>query len=181
MSPPEPEQPFVKTVDRQWILVKTAKGQEEIRTKACKLPARLRRLLIMIDGRSTVGEILDRLASLNDDLEGHLNTLLADGFLAPRDAVPSIAAALSQQPEFNLAKAKGFARFVILGTLGPVGARRVQRIEAAGTVAELRAELDDLRDALPALLSKRQAKDVWGQLEPLMLSIGIGSDPPVDH
>ena len=178
MSPVEPNRPFIKTVDRQWIPVKTAKGQEEIRTKAYKLPARLRRLLIMIDGRSTIGETLERLAALDDDLEAHFGILLADGFLAPRDATPSIAAALSQQPEFNLAKAKGFARFVILGVLGPAGARRAQRIEAASTPGELRAELDDLRDALPALLSKRQAKDAWDQLEPLMMSISIDPDPP---
>ncbi|TCT23898.1 hypothetical protein [Thiobaca trueperi] len=176
----EPNRPSIKTVDRKWIPVKTAKGQEEIRTKACRLPARLRRLLIMVDGQSTIGETIERLAGLDDDLETHFSTLLAEGFLAPRDAVPSIATALSEQPEFNLAKAKGFARFVILGVLGPAGARRAQRIEAASTPGELRAELDDLRDALPALLSKRQAKDAWDQLEPLMLSISIDHDPSPD-
>ena len=178
MSPLEPDRPFIKTVDRQWIPVKTAKGQEEIRTKTYKLPARLRRLLIMVDGQSTIGETMVRLAALDDDLETHFSTLLAEGFLAPRDAAPSIVTVLSQQPEFNLAKAKGFARFVILGVLGPAGARRAQRIEAANTPGELRAELDDLRDALPALLSKRQARDAWAQLEPLMLSNSVDPDAP---
>ena len=36
---------------------------------------------------------------------------------------------------------------------------------------ELRAELDELRDVLPKLMPKRQAEQVWKQLEPLMLSI----------
>jgi hypothetical protein len=152
------------------VLVKTAKGQEEIQTKTHKLSPRQRRLLILVDGSSTVGATLSRLAMLGGEIEAELETLLADGFLAPRDTLPA-GIGFGAQSEFNLDKAKGFARFVVLGSLGPVGARRVERIEAAKSVGELRAELDDLREILPKLLSKRQAKEVWEQLEPLMLSM----------
>ena len=163
-------------MDHSQVLIKTTKGQEEIRTKAFKLSARLRRLLIMVDGHSTVGATLSRLASLGDDTESLLDSLVADGFLAPRYAAtpgtaPSAVPAFISQEEFNLEKAKGFARYVVLGSLGPVGARRVERIDAAKSAGELRAELDDLREILPKLLPKRQAKEVWDQLEPLMLSM----------
>ena len=159
-------------MDRSQVLVKTAKGQEEIRTKAYKLSPRQRRMLILVDGHSTLGETLTRLAVLGDDIEQLLDALLADGFLAPRGGGAPAPTAIPKAAEFNLEKAKGFARFVILGSLGPVGARRVERIDAAKSAGELRAELDELRDILPKLLPKRQAKQVWEQLEPLMLSLG---------
>jgi hypothetical protein len=163
-------------MDHSQVLIKTTKGQEEIRTKAFKLSARLRRLLIMVDGHSTVGATLNRLSSLGDETAALLDSLVANGFLAPRNAPPPGTAspggaAFSPQAEFNLEKAKGFARYVVLGSLGPVGARRVERIDAATSPGELRAELDDLREILPKLLPKRQAKEVWDQLEPLMLSM----------
>jgi hypothetical protein len=182
-------------MDRSQVLFRTAKGQEEIRSKAFNLSPWQRRLLIEVDEQSTLGETLTRIAALGDDSESQLEALLADGFLALR-ASPVEAAAYSiedwsllpddlQNPEdtapagvpvhhhatFNLDKAKGFARFVVLGALGPVGSHRVERIDAAKDVHELRAELDELRDLLPQLLSKRQAKEVWEQLEPLMLSV----------
>ncbi len=163
-------------MDHKQVLMKTAKGQEEIRTKTYKLSARLRRLLIMVDGHSTVGVTLNRLVSLGDDTETLLASLVADGFLAPRNGAPpggasGGGAAFPTEAEFNLEKAKGFARYVVLGSLGPVGARRVERIDAATSAGELRAELDELREILPKLLPKRQAKEVWDQLEPLMLSM----------
>lgn len=174
-------------MDHSQVLIKTAKGQDEIRTKAFKLSARLRRMLIMVDGHASVEQLLQRFESLGDDVESQLESLVSDGFLAPREPVGASASAGASTgapaakpapafgqigAEFNLEKAKGFARFVVLGSLGPVGARRVERIDAAKSAAELRAELDDLRDILPKLLPKRQAKQVWEQLEPLMLSIG---------
>jgi hypothetical protein len=157
-------------VHRSQVLIITAKGKEEIRTQAHELAPRLRRTLILVDGRSTVDETLVRLAVLGDDIEHQLETLLLGGFLAPRDA-PLAAWAMPNGTEFNLDKAKGFARFVILGSLGPVGARRVERIEATKSPGELRAELDELRAVLPKLLPRGQATQVWEQLEPLMVSL----------
>ena len=82
-----------------------------------------------------------------------------------------VEAVIPQFAEFNLDKAKGFARYVVLGALGPVGGKRAARIEQTRSAGELRAELDELRDVLPKLMPKRQAEQVWKQLEPLMLSI----------
>jgi hypothetical protein len=191
-------------MDHSQILMQTAKGKEEIRTKAFNLSPRLRRLLVLVDGESTVAATLSRLAVLGEDLEPALDALLADGYVAPRPSAPPLdtlrcddarvhrergPAPLPATPakatapptplRFNLEKAKGFARFIVLGYLGPVGARRVERIDAAGSAAELRAELRDLRDILPKLLRKRQAKELWDQLEPLMLS--AGTQAPVWH
>jgi len=167
----DPIQLLATSIDRKQILVKTAKGLDEVQTRAHDLSGRLRRLLIMVDGRITVGDLAKRLASLDDNVEGGIMALLADGFLAPR-SIPTTSQPVDEAPEFNLEKAKGFARFVVLGAIGPAGARRIARIDAAKSTGELRMELDDLRDLLPTILPKRQAKHVWDQLEPLMTSLG---------
>lgn len=182
-------------MDHHQVLIRTAKGQEEIRSKAYGLSPGERHLLILLDGHHTVGEILAQHAEIKDEVVSQLDTLLADGFLAPHesafetgaysiddwdlldyehsgplDAAPA-GVPIPQEDQFNLEKGKGFARFVVLGALGAAGANRIERIDAAQSVGELRAELDDLRDALPSLLSQRQAKEVWHQLEPLMLPV----------
>jgi hypothetical protein len=180
------------SMDQHQVLIRTAKGQEELRTKASGLSPALRHLLILLDGHHTMDEILAQHPELRDEAAAHLDALLADGFLVPHesafetgaysmddwdlldyehsgplDAAPA-GVPIPAEPAYNLEKAKGFARFVVLGALGPVGATRIERIDAATSAGELRAELDDLRDVLPQLLSKRQAKQVWEQLEPLM-------------
>ena len=185
---------------RHQVLVRTDKGQDEVRTLVSTLPPVQRRLLILIDEHATVDETLRRLVVLDEDIETHLQTLLAEGFLAPRPAVCEacgltadqwelFAAGLldpwevhpagdlaHEEPTFNLAKAKDFARVTVLESLCPVDARHIERIEAAQTVGELRMELDALRESLPKLLPHHQAKEVWAQLEPLMLP--LNPDPP---
>ena len=182
-------------MDQHQVLIRTAKGQEEIRSKAFGLSPGQRHLLILLDGHHTVGEILAQHAEIKDEVVSQLDALIADGFVAPHesafetgaysmddwdlldyehsgplDAAPA-GVPIPQEEQYNLDKAKGFARFVVLGALGPVGAHRIERIDAAQSAGELRAELDELRNALPQLLSQRQAKEVWQQLEPLMLPV----------
>ena len=176
------------------VLVRTAKGQEEVRTLVSTLPPAQRRLLILIDEHDTVDETLRRFAVLGDDIETHLETLLAEGFLAPRPAVCEACGLTADQwelfaaglldpwevhpagdprhdePIFNLEKAKDFARVTVLESLCPPDGH-VERIEAAQTVGELRVELDALRESLPKLLPQRQAEQIWARLEPLMLPL----------
>ncbi|MCB1822594.1 MAG: hypothetical protein KDI73_13615 [Candidatus Competibacteraceae bacterium] len=168
------------------VYVKTAKGQEEIQSRTYKLPANLRKLLIMVDGCSTAGEMIERLTSLGD-MTLALAELEAGGFIAFRTSptsqtIPASNTAggalpvtsLAEQaaePQFNLDKAKSFARSILLSAMGPSAGRRIERIEAATTVEELRLEVDAIHEMLPKVLSKRQAEQAWKQLEPIMLSI----------
>ncbi len=78
---------------------------------------------------------------------------------------------LGPQPEFNMEKAKGFIRFILLGAMGPSAERRINRIEATTTPEELRVELDAIHDMLPKILSKKDAQQAWHQLEPIMASL----------
>ena len=176
-------------MQRNQVPLKTAKGLQEIEQRAHGLPVERRQLLIMVNGRSTVAELAAKLMKFGE-IEPMLAQLEADGFIAPdpkfapapeKPQKPAAASAGSGQPhrfeafdpsEFNLESAKGFVRFILLGTLGPTAERRINRIEATTTVEELRLELDGVRDMLPKVLSRQEAQRAWRQLEPLMVSIG---------
>ncbi|EXJ16346.1 hypothetical protein [Imhoffiella purpurea] len=166
----DPSQVASGTLDPRQIFIKSQKGLQEIQTRAFKLPARLRRLLLMVDGRSTLGDLMRRYENLGDDLEDQFQRLVADGFLVERRSARN-QDDRNESQVFNLDKAKGFARFVILGALGPAGSHRAERIERCVNPEDLYLEIQDLCDTLPSLLSSRQAKHVLDQLEPLMASL----------
>ena len=89
--------------------------------------------------------------------------------MLPLAVPPSTVAA----PAFNFDKAKGLIRFTLLGAMGPSAARRIERVEAAKTLEALRSELESIHEMLPKVLSKRQAEQVWKQLEPIIFSIAL--------
>lgn len=49
-----------------WILAKTVAGVEEIATRTRRVPPRLRTMLILVDGRRSVAELIDAAAGLGD-------------------------------------------------------------------------------------------------------------------
>jgi hypothetical protein len=73
------------------VYVKTDKGRDEIQTRKHQLPATLRSLLIMIDGRSTAGEILKQVAPMGITPDA-LEQLVAQGFIALDRPAPETAA-----------------------------------------------------------------------------------------
>lgn len=95
------------------ILVKTAKGQEEIEKRTHKLAGRLRAVLFMVDGQRTVGDLLEQAGGLADQLADQLEELSAQGFLAdsspvvevPEPAVVAPAPRPAQPPAPSTAKA----------------------------------------------------------------------------
>lgn len=62
------------------IYDKTEKGREEIATRKNGLAARLRMLLVMVDGVKPASALLESTAGLGVD-EDCLNALVADGFI----------------------------------------------------------------------------------------------------
>ena len=159
-------------MDLNQIYTKTAKGLEEIQNRTYKLPAHLRRLLIMVDGHSTAAEMISRLTTLGD-VELSLDQLAVGGFIAA-PASPSAMPDPKSRPEplaFSLDDAKTQISIVLRAAMGPMAEHRIECVEVAATVDQLRVELDVLRDLLPKVLSKAQAEQAWQQLEPIMLPL----------
>ena len=68
-------------MDLNAVVVKTRKGQDEIETRAHKLPGRLRAVLIMVDGERTGAELLDQAGELAEQLTQQIDDLIKLGFL----------------------------------------------------------------------------------------------------
>ncbi len=123
------------------VLGKTVKGQEEIDTRAYRLPPRLRSLLIMVDGKRS-DEALH--AMLPQAAEG-LATLLDQGFVqvlasvaaAPPPSSPPPAPAVPAAPVMSLEAIKRAASHDITEALGMEGDLISIRIERAKSLAEL--------------------------------------------
>ena len=67
-------------MDRNAVLAKTAKGLEEVKSRAHGLAQKQRTILIMVDGLATVGEILAKFGGIAE-IAASLDALARDGFV----------------------------------------------------------------------------------------------------
>jgi len=67
------------------VFDKTGKGRDEITTRQCQLPARLRTLLLLVDGKRDTVELMAKVAGLGLD-ERSLQELLDEKFIERIDA-----------------------------------------------------------------------------------------------
>lgn len=74
---------------------KTDKGRDEISSRKYQLASKLRPLLVMIDGKHSSDELLQRLAAIGLD-QSHLKDLLNAGFIAEVAKVESSPPALAR-------------------------------------------------------------------------------------
>src|SRR5664279_5649924 len=68
------------------IYIKTPKGIEEMNSRTYGLPLRVRRVLIMLDGKCDYEELISRFPE--GEGETSLSTLVAGGFIAPLQTEP---------------------------------------------------------------------------------------------
>ena len=169
-------------MDRQAIYRKTAKGQEEMATRAFRLPARERSLLVLVDGKSTGAQLLAKTGHLGDP-DAFLEHLIKDGFVeavgdgatapatsaAPRIApvaspaspAPSPAPRPPAVPGAMPREAINFARRYLIDTLGPDADALTARLEACRDRREAVAQLEKCRDALQSIAGRRKAEEFW--------------------
>ncbi|GAB4179841.1 MAG: hypothetical protein OHK0026_13360 [Rhodocyclaceae bacterium] len=76
-------------MDARAIYRKTDKGRDEMARRSYGLPARVRSLLILVDGRRSLRELIEQGRHFGD-AEGFLRQLVEGGFVEP---VPQSAAA----------------------------------------------------------------------------------------
>lgn len=123
------------------IYGKTAKGSEEITQRTHKLPARLRALLIMIDGKTPINHLIARSPS-PDEAAINVATLLREGFIEAKEVGASRAATPGSAPVAvdPAEKAKRFMIKALVEALGPDADHFTGKVEAARSLAAL-AEL----------------------------------------
>jgi hypothetical protein len=147
------------------ILVKTAKGQEEIDTRKHKLDMRMRALLIMVNGKSTGGELQLKFGQM-DDITARLDKLIAAGFVAPASG-SAAAAGAGAAPSENFEAARAQLSRMLSDALGPPGDSICIKLEECGSAQEIKDFLDTRREMLDSALGRRGAP-FWTKVKELL-------------
>ncbi len=120
---------------------KTAKGREEISARTYGLQSRMRTLLVMIDGRHPMEELLPKVTGLGLDASA-VQELLAQGFIEEGEAPPITIMPVPPTEEelaAQYAQAHAFYARTIEPTLGQRGQVLQAKLEAAATLEDLKA------------------------------------------
>jgi hypothetical protein len=130
------------------IYAKTAKGQEEIEQRAHGLSQGLRRVLIMVDGKSTVEELT---AKMMQDLSGPLQELLDGGYISGEGGAANPAGGVSGLKQELISIAEDI--------LGKHAERVVQKIQSSPDDLEgMRAAVEDCQKFVRLFIDEKQAE-----------------------
>lgn len=150
------------------MLAKTAKGAEELKSRAHGLAQKLRSLLIMVDGASTAGDLIAKFGGI-PDVEAGLQSLVDQGFVEIRGAPMATPGAPAASPPVPAAPAAGAApqtrqqamsalTRMLHDAIGPDADMLTGRLEKAKTRAEFVAAVERCTDTLEALAGKARAQ-----------------------
>jgi hypothetical protein len=124
------------------IYDKTVKGREEIASRCYQLAPRMRSLLVMVDGRQSIEDLLSKVAGLGLG-EANVQSLLDEGFieLAKPSFAPPEPEPLPPDPATIAEQFKSAYEYytrTIKPTLGIRGLNLQLKVEKAATLDELR-------------------------------------------
>lgn len=138
-------------MNQQSVLEKTKRGAEEIETRQFKLDQRMRALLLVVNGKAPVGELIKNYARLGD-VPAMLQQLLALGFIG----------------EVRSASARQALASLVLEALGPEAMAIAEEIEKCESVADLRAYFGARREMFDRALIKSRAQAFWAKVKDLL-------------
>lgn len=108
------------------ILAKTAKGETEVAGQSASISIKQRSLLVMIDGKLTEADYLQR-AKLMGDVKGLLDELEQRGYIERRPA--TVPKKQDTATEVLNVEARNYMAQFMYGMMGPEGDSLVLRIE----------------------------------------------------
>ncbi len=155
------------------IFDKTDKGREEIATRKYHLAARLRTLLVMVDGKQSTDALLKKVAGIGLN-EGSLIALLANGYIQGRAVNPTAArvrpAAKSILPE-GQTQYEAILHFytkTIKSTIGLRGYRLQLKVEKAASIDDFRALRRPYLEAVFKVKGDEMARNMRRRLDRLL-------------
>jgi hypothetical protein len=140
-------------MDPSVVLAKTEKGKDEIGARRYGLPQAVRHALILVDGRSTVAQLLQK-GSMIPGIAEALETLVQDGFVrvaggTAAAAAGSAGAASAKQALIGLAER----------VLGDKAAKVVKKLAESGdSPAELAGAVDGCHKLIRLAIDERKAE-----------------------
>lgn len=144
------------------VYAKTQKGFEEMTRRTYRLPARMRSMLIMIDGRLTAGELFAR-APHHEEAQQFIELLLRDGFIEPTGSSETSTEANEDEPTVDAAKrslvaAKRYVSQAMVDALGAEADHFTVQVDAAGDATALRAIALKYLEVVRSLSNDRKAE-----------------------
>lgn len=145
---------------------KTAAGQDEIVARSGSLALPVRRVLIMIDGKRTVGDLAQFLRA--GEIDSVIAELLQKGYIEPAAAAapPTIAPAprtlsdVSDPSRFmSVDEAKRRVVRELTERLGPEAEYIALKVERCATVDELRARIREAERLLGTVIGEKAAQE----------------------
>jgi hypothetical protein len=159
------------------IYAKTEEGIRELKERKLNLPIALRSLLIMIDGKRSVADVLERAQALHVDLSA-VAALERAGLIAKRFGAPSVAEAGSaavarseDEVERFIATQKRLSD-LLNEHLGFRGYMMMMRLQRAENLRDLHDLLPDVAKALVKRIGIEAATPIVSELERLILQAG---------
>ena len=156
-------------MDKTDIFFKSAKGEQEITTRANKLPIKHRSVLIMIDGATSEEALLAKISGMFDG-KIIVSDLETNGFIerkAGKPALKSTDAAVSKGPSLNTS-AKQYMIDYMYKILGPEADTFVGRIEKCKTNADLAGMIDPCRDTIRGIGKQTKAEEFEVKIKELI-------------
>ena len=148
-------------MDRNAVLAKTAKGVEELKSRAHGLAQRLRALLIVVDGTATAGEVAAKFGG-TPEAEAGLQALIDRGFVESKGtrtaASPGPPPAFAPAPPRARQLAMSALTWMLYDALGPDADLLTGPVETARTRAEFAAAVARCAKMLEALAGKVRAQ-----------------------
>ena len=138
-------------MNQQSVLAKTKKGADEIETRQFKLDQRMRALLLVVNGKVTVRDLVANYARLGNVPE-MLHQLTALGFVGE-------VSASSVRPELAS---------LVLETLGPEAIEIAKEIEQCESDADLRKYFASRREMFDRAMIKPRAEKFWEKVNKLL-------------
>ncbi len=155
------------------IYAKTDEGIREVKERKLNLPVALRSFLIMIDGKATIAEVLERARPLGVDEES-VAALERAGLIAKRFSAPSVASdapAATPRSDDEAQRFRAAQRRLndlINEHLGIRGYLLIMRLERASNLRDLHDLLPDVAKSLVKRIGVERATPIVTDLEQLI-------------
>ena len=170
---------------------RTEKGAAEVAQRSQAIPARARSLLLMIDGKSTGAQLLEKLAAFPNSGE-LLQLLETEGYIGPVDgggaavsapaAAPASTASVTAAPAAaspavaspgtgsggGIGAAKRFMIRSLHEIFGPDADSLTGKVDLAQTTEDLRKLAEKHRELMASMGSRRKADAYWQGIEELL-------------
>lgn len=143
------------------LLRKTAKGIAEVNTRKNRIPSRARTLLIRVDGRQTVNQLLGQEAS-GSAAEYHLEWLLEESYI--ESVTTSDSSPFTAANPIDLAPVKRYLDRTLHEYLGPETDAFGTKIDRLRSVEECQALLKSVAEVLTAVAGARKTGHFMEQI-----------------